>query len=291
MTPAAIAAAAPAPGHRQAVLMMAGAALAWSSAGLFTRALPLDTATMVLWRGVFGAAGLLALILVLQGAAGLRAFRHLGRAGLAYMLASGVGMLCFVGAMNNTAIANVAIIYATVPFAAALGWALLGERPTRAALIACGVALCGTAAMAGFGGDGRLAGDLLAVGMVAATAAMILLVRARPGLPTLQAAALSAVWAPLACLPFASLAGITPAHVGLLAAFGLVNTTLALALFILGSRRLRAVETALLSALETPLTPLWVWLAFAETPSLPTLAGGAIVFGAVLWFISRPAPA
>lgn len=272
--------------------MMAGAALAWSSAGVFTRALPLDTATIVAWRGLFGAAGLMALILVLQGAAGLRAFLHLGRAGMAYALASGVGMLCFVGAMNNTAIANVAIIYATVPFAAAaLGWALLGERPTRPALIACGVALCGTAVMAGFGGDGRLAGDLLAVGMVAATAAMILLVRACPGLPTLQAAALSAVWAPLACLPFASLAGLTLAHVGVLAAFGLVNTTLALALFIIGSRRLRAVETALLSALETPLTPLWVWLAFAETPSLPTLTGGAIVFGAVLWFISRPAPA
>lgn len=270
--------------------MMAGAAVAWSSAGLFTRALPLDTATIVLWRGLFGAAGLLALIIALQGVQGLRAFLHLGRAGVAYMLASGVGMLCFVGAMNNTAIANVAIIYATVPFAAAaLGWALLGERPSRAALIACGVALAGTGLMAGLGGDGRLAGDLLAVGMVAATAAMILLVRAHPGLPTLQAAALSAVWAPLVCLPFASTVGITPTTVALLAAFGIVNTTLALALFIIGSRRLRAVETALLSALETPLTPLWVWLAFAETPSLPTLCGGVIVFGAVVWFISRPA--
>ena len=43
--------------------------------------------------------------------------------------------------------------------------------------------------------------------------------------------------------------------------------------------------TGLMGALETPLTPLWVWLVFAETPSLPTLAGGALVLVAVGWFI------
>ena len=89
----------------------------------------------------------------------------------------------------------------------------------------------------------------------------------------------------LACLPFATLAGITPGNVALMAAFGLINSTLGFALFIFGSRRAAPVVTGLMGALETPLTPLWVWLVFAETPSLPTLAGGALVMLAVGWFI------
>lgn len=73
--------------------------------------------------------------------------------------------------------------------------------------------------------------------------------------------------------------------IGFPIAFGIVNTIAGAALFILGSRCLPAVETALISALETPMTPLWVWLAFVETPPPLTLLGGAIVLTAVLWYI------
>ena len=58
--------------------------------------------------------------------------------------------------------------------------------------------------------------------------------------------------------------------------------TLGLTLFTIGSRLIPAAETALISALETPLAPLWVWLAFGETVSAQTLVGGAIVMAAVV---------
>ena len=262
--------------------------MAWSTAGLFARAIPLDTPTVILWRGMFGAAGLIGLLLVLKGARGLADFGRLGRAGLLYALASGLGMLTFVGALKATTIAHVAIIYATIPFAAAaLGWLVLRERPSRAALITSTVALVGAATMVGLGGEGHLTGDLLAVAMVICMAAMMVIARARPQLPTLAAGALSSLWAPLACLPFATMAGITPGNVALMAGFGLINTSLGFGLFIAGSRHLPAVTTALVGALETPLTPLWVWLVFGETPSPPTMAGGAVVFAAVLWFIRQ----
>jgi drug/metabolite transporter (DMT)-like permease len=41
------------------------------------------------------------------------------------------------------------------------------------------------------------------------------------------------------------------------------------------------IETALIGSLDAPLAPLWVWLAFKETPSASTLIGGSIVFAAV----------
>jgi drug/metabolite transporter (DMT)-like permease len=280
---------------RFALWLLFGATLAWSSAGLFARAIPLDTPTVILWRGLAGAAGLVLVLLILKGREGLRDFGRIDRIGWLYVLVNGCGMLLFVGALKNTTIANVAIIYATVPFAAAgLGWLVLREVPSLAAILASTLALIGAVVMVGLGGDGHWTGDLMAAGMVAAMAAIIVIARARPQMPAVAAGTLSAIWAPLACLPFATMEGITPGTVSLMFAFGLVNSTLGFALFVYGSRRAAPVVTGLMGALETPLTPLWVWLVYAETPSAPTLMGGALVVVSVCWFIlleSRRAPA
>ena len=272
--------------RRTGLILLFGATLAWSSSGLFARAIPLDTATVILWRGLFGAAGLFATLLALRGWQGIHDFAHLGRAGWLYALCSGLGMLLFVGSLKATTIAHVAIIYATVPFAAAaLGWLVLREVPSRAAMLASTLALAGSVTMVGLGGDGHWQGDLMALGMVVAMAAIIVIARARPQLPALAAGTVSAIWAPLACLPFASLDGVTAGNVALMAGFGLINSTLGFALFIFGSRHAAPVVTGLMGALETPLTPLWVWLVFAETPTAATLAGGGLVLLAVCWFI------
>jgi len=279
--------------HRQGIFMLLGATLAWSTSGLFARAIPLDTPTVILWRGLAGAAGLFVTLWWLRGREGFRDFTRLGAAGWAYSVCSGLGMLLFVGALKATSIAHVAIIYATLPFVAAfLGWWLLKEPPGRAGFLAAGLALVGAVVMVGLGDDGTLIGDLMAFGMVLAMAALILIARGRPDTPTLAAGALSAVWAPLAMVPFASLAGLDAPNLLLLAGFGLVNSTLGFALFVLGSRHTTPVETALIGALETAVTPLWVWLVFYETPTVPTLIGGAMVMAAsvghILWTARHP---
>ena len=274
--------------HRQGVLMLLGATLAWSSAGLFARAIPLDTPTVILWRGLAGAVGLLAVHLWMRGRDGLRDFTRLGWAGVAYALCSGCGMLMFVGSLKATSIAHVAIIYATLPFVAAgLGWLILREAPGKAGLLAAALALAGASVMVGLGNDGALLGDIMAFGMVLSMAAMILIARGCPDMPALAAGTLSAIWAPLAMIPFSTMAGLDGTNLLLLAAFGLINSTLGFALFVLGSRHTSPVETALIGALETALTPVWVWLVFHETPTTPTLIGGAMVLtasvGHILW--------
>lgn len=282
--------------HRHGILLLLGATLAWSTSGLFARAIPLDTPTVILWRGLAGAAGLFATLWWLRGAEGFRDFRRLGWAGWAYALSSGLGMLLFVGSLKATSIAHVAIIYATLPFVAAfLGWWLLKEPPGRAGILAAGLALVGAAVMVGLGGDGTLIGDLMAFGMVLAMAGLILIGRGSPATPTLAAGTLSAVWAPLAMVPFASLSGLDAPNLILMAGFGLINSTLGFALFALGSRHTTPVETALIGALETALTPVWVWLVFHETPTTPTLIGGAMVMAAsvghILWTARQPVQA
>lgn len=281
--------------HRQGILMLLVATLAWSTSGLFARAITVDTPTMILWRGLAGAAGLMVVLWWLKGAEGFRDFRRLGRAGWAYALFSGLAMLLFVGSLRNTSIAHVAIIYATLPFVAAfLGWLILREPPGRAGILAAALALAGAAVMVGLGNDGALIGDLMAFGMVLAVAGMILIARGTPQAPMLAAGTLSAIWAPLAMVPFATLAGIDGPNILLMIAFGLINSTLGFALFVIGSRHTTPVETALVGALETALTPVWVWLVFLETPTTPTLIGGVMVMtaslGHILWTARQPVP-
>jgi drug/metabolite transporter (DMT)-like permease len=55
-----------------------------------------------------------------------------------------------------------------------------------------------------------------------------------------------------------------------------------LILFTGGVRLIPAAEAGLMSVLESILSPLWVWIALRETPNADTLAGGAIVLGAIV---------
>lgn len=268
--------------YRVGLALVTASAIAWSTAGFFTRLIPLDTWTLLAWRGVSGAVGIAVVIIILERGRGVSDFMRLGWAGWLFALVSGAGMICFILALRHTTVAHVAVIYAAVPFVAAtLAWVLMREAPTKGAVVASLIAFAGVVMMVGFGREGSLFGDLLAFGMTTALALMMVIARQSPGLPVMQAACLSALLSGMVCWPFGAPAAVSASDFLLLALFGLVNSALGLVLFTLGARRLPAIETALIGALDAPLAPLWVWLAFSETPDSATLIGGSIVFVAV----------
>ena len=274
--------------HKLGLLLVFTSTLAWSTAGLFTRAISQDIFTVLVWRGLFGTAGLLAVILWRDGPQGLRTLLWLGRAGWAYALISGLGMVCYIAALRMTSVAHVVIIYATVPFmTAGLAWVMMRQRPSRDAVIASGIAFAGAVVMVGLGGDGNLVGDFLALLMTLSMALMMVIARKHPKIPTLPAGTASSILGVLICLPFAAPGVPEWDQLLLLAGFGLVNSSLGFALFLMGSAKIPPIETALLGAMEASLAPLWVWMIFAETPTTPTMIGAAIVLFAVLWHIIR----
>jgi drug/metabolite transporter (DMT)-like permease len=71
----------------------------------------------------------------------------------------------------------------------------------------------------------------------------------------------------------------------ILALFGIATTSLAYLLFLLGARHIPSGEAGLLGLLDTVLSPLWVWLAFGETPTTAALLGGGIVLMSVVWYL------
>jgi drug/metabolite transporter (DMT)-like permease len=273
----------PASAHRRGVLLISGSALAWSLGGLFTRLLPLDSWTLLAWRGVFGAMGILMVLVVLRQQAEWRAFWRMGWRGALFVAQAALGMTLYLTALRHTSVANVAVIYATTPLlAAALAWLVLREKPTGRAVVATLAALLGVAVMVRFGPPGNWLGDLCALGMTLSMAVTTVVARNYPNIPILVTACLSSLLSGLVAWPFGTPLAVTGHELWLLALFGFINFAIGLPLFTLGARLLPAIETALIGALDAPLAPLWVWLVFAEVPGASTLLGGVIVFGAVL---------
>lgn len=268
--------------YRTGLVLVTISAIAWSTAGLFTRLISLDAWTLLAWRGMIGAAGIAVAAIVLDRENMLSGFLRLGKAGWLYAVVSGAGMIFFITSLRHTTVAHVAVIYAAVPFvAAALAWVVLRERPARPSILASFAAFAGVIVMVGFGQDGSVFGDLLAFGMTLCMAAMMVIARFDQKIPVMHAAYLSALLSGFFCWPFSEALSVSGPDFLLLFAFGLANSALGLTLFTLGARRLPAVETALIGSLDAPLAPLWVWIAFRETPSPITILGGLIVFAAV----------
>ncbi len=272
--------------HFLGVVCVIGATIAWSTAGFFTLSVSVDTPTVLVWRGIFGIASLLVLLLLREGLQGISGFSQLGVMGWAFASAGAIAVLMNIIALRETSVAHVAIIYATTPFfAAGLGWFFLREHPSRTAIIASVIALGGAVIMIGLGAEGTLFGDALAFLSAIAFAGVIIIARRNPGIPNLPAAILAVVMSTVVAAPFMSDFVVPHDDLPMLAAFGIVNSALGIALFFIGSKHLPAVQTALITALETPLAPFWIWLAFGSVPGLLTLAGGAIVIAAVIWHI------
>jgi drug/metabolite transporter (DMT)-like permease len=268
--------------YRLGLVLVTASAVAWSTAGFFTRLIPLDSWTLVAWRGIFGAIGIATVILVIERQGAWRAVCEMDWPGWLFAIVSAAGMIFFIMSLRHTTVAHVAVIYATVPFVAAvLGWLVMGERPTIRAILASIVALAGVVVMMGLAVEGSLFGASLAFGMTICVAGMMVIARRYRSISVMPAACLSALLSGLICWPFGEPLSVSGYELFLLALFGLVNSALGLALFTLGARLLPAIETALIGALDAPLAPVWVWLAFGETPSIGTLAGGLIVFVAV----------
>jgi len=273
------------PQHRLGIVLVLAAAVAWSTAPLFTRLLPFDSWTILFWRGLFGG-GLIAAIMVLtQGRAGLRDLAGIGGNGWVVASLSTLGMVTFIPALQLTSVSNVAIIIATGPFvAAALAWLWLREAARWQTLLASGVALCGvTIIVSNVRASSDILGIALACLMILAIATMTVTIRRHHGTPMVAAAALSNILGSIVSIPFAhGITSVTEADLIILAMFGFFQVALGLTLYVLGSRLLPSGQASLIATLETPLMPFWVWLAFQETPTPRALLGGALVIGAVI---------
>lgn len=274
--------------HTAGVLLVLGSAAAFSLAGVLTKLVASDAWTVVCWRGFFGAP--LIVLYVMWRARGrpLGATFRLGWRGWVLATITSLTSAAFIAAFKLTYVANVVIVYATVPFvAAALGWLALRERVRAATMAAAMAALAGVAIMvSGSAGAGHLAGDLLAVLMTVGMAVYMVLIRVLRRTPVVLALAASSLQLFAAGWVLGDPLAVSAGDFALLALFG-VAFALGAVLLTEGTRLIPAAEAGLLGTADTPLAVLLAWLALAELPPAASVVGGAIALGAVIAHAGR----
>ena len=267
--------------------MVIGSAVLWSTGGLFARALPLDTAGLVLWRSVFAALTLGTIAIARGGPARLLAARHTGWVGALFAGTSIVSSMAYIIALRLTTVATEMTIYAALPFmATAIAFFWIHERVTRRFVAAAALVFGGIALMAS---DARAAADwggiVAALVMTGGFAAQLVAIRRHGRVDVLVLNTWAAALCVPVCLPFAHLALPPLPVLAGAACYGALTTGFAYILALEGGRRISPGEVGFISMLDVVLGPLWVWLAFAETPGWRVLAGGVLVLAVVCWYL------
>lgn len=279
--------------HRRAVALMVLATLLWSIAGVVTR--HLDAARsfeVTFWRSLFNALTLLLLLLPLRGRALFRDILAGDRVIWFSGLCWAVMYTAFMVALTLTSVANVLVAMATGPLLTALAARLfLGQRLPGRTWAAIAVAGLGIAWM--FGAEASrgasLLGSLVALGVPLGSSANFTVLQQRAGVAQqggarqdmLPAVLLGALLSTAVTLPLAWPLQASGHDIGLLALLGTVQLAIPCLLVVRLSRELPATELALLALLEVIFGVLLAWVGAGEAPGASTLAGGALVLGAL----------
>jgi len=272
--------------RRRGLLFVLGATFLWSLAGLFARLIPnLDFGAVLFWRAGFG--GMCGLLLAFSDwrRGRLEARRLLNPMAPVVIFLSATAISAYVAALLTTTVADVLVIYATLPFfAAGMAFVLTGERASRRTLIAAGVAMIGMVVMVAGGlGQGRWVGQAFAFLMTVTFAGLVVVQRRDAELPVAPINALAALVAAAFGFTASRNVSVSPFELGVLFLFGVTTITIAFAMFMEGAKHVPSAEAALIAMLDVVVGPLLVLLAFGERPSGATLIGGAFVLAAALW--------
>jgi drug/metabolite transporter (DMT)-like permease len=272
--------------RRRGVLLVLFATILWSLAGVYTRLLNhLDLWTILSGRAFFGGLciSVWGIVEYRRGSLGPRF--GLGALAPLLILLSATAIASYIAAVKTTTVADVLVIYATMPFVtAALAFLITGERASRRTIIAAGIALCGVVIMVAGGiGGGRLLGQALAMLMTLTFGLMVVLQRRSPGMSMTSVNAGGAFVCSAFAFHFSPLPALGAHDIAILFLFGLTTVCLAFVTFMEGAKHIPAAEAGLISMLDVVIGPLWVFLGFGENPGASAILGGAIVFCAVIW--------
>lgn len=265
-----------------AVMVIVATAL-WATLGSVIRVCAAGPWNVIFWRGAAGGAVLL-LVIVARHRRPWAQFAALGAPGAILALAFAAGTTLFVVALRHSTVSDVAVVYATLPFAAAgLAWIWMRE-PSRAgflmaaALTLGGVCIC----LGGAVGGGRLGGDAIAAAMTLAYAVTIVMLRRHPDVPVAAAACATSLVTAIAGAVLGNPLSVAPPEIAMLVISGMVQGVLADVIFMRGSQLIPANRTALIATLDTPIAALSAWIVLGELPPPLTLLGGGLILVAVL---------
>lgn len=257
-------------------ILIASAALLWSTGGLAIKLVPLPPLGVIFWRSIISF-----LFLVAVFRPGLDRFR---KASLGTAAVYALMILTFVTATKLTTAANAIFLQYTGPLYVLLLAPFLLKEPFRKVdALAIGAALGGMSLFfVGRLDSGALTGNLVAVASGVFFGGTVLMLRRDQSRDAMASVLLGNLFAALISLPFAigSLA-LDGRGIALVLFLGIVQMGISYTLFVRGLSAVAAAEASLLGMLEPMFSPVWAFLGIGERPSGWAVLGGAIVLVSV----------
>jgi drug/metabolite transporter (DMT)-like permease len=272
--------------RRRGILLIAIAALLWSTGGIGIKAVADSALKVTFYRSLFAA---IALFLLFRRRARWRSTPAFVFAIISY----GTCLTSFVVATKWTTAANAIFLqYAGVVWVLLFSPLVVREPMRSRDVIAIVVAMCGMALFFVGKFEARgMAGNAMALVSSVFFAALILALRREH-----DAAESAITWGnaalALALLPVVGRdLALTPKSLAVLLFLGLFQIAFAYVLFVRGLKYVTATQASLTGMLEPVSNPIWVLLFLGERPSGFAVIGAIIVLAAIAWHTMGGEPA
>ncbi len=273
----------------QGRLLIALAALLWSTSGAFNKILTgqtflgLDTPEIQPLQIAFGRVLFAGMVLVPTVRRRDITFRPMM---IAMAVSFAVMNGTFIWAMSVGTAANAIVLQYTAPmwmYLASVCW--LGEAADRRNLAALALGLVGISVIfAGGWQGGQLKVVVIALISGLGFAAVMIFLRVLRDASSRWLTVVNHVFGALALLPLiVSLPLPSPAQIAFLFLYGAVQMGIPYWLVARGLRSVSPQEAGTITLFEPILNPLWAFLVVAEVPSKFELVGGGFILGALAW--------
>lgn len=267
--------------RRRAVVYLFVAAICWSLGGLLIKLVAWNPVAIAGMRSAIACGFLLFFF---------RPRLRLSRLEILSGIAYAATVVLFVLANKLTTAANAILLqYGAPVYVALLSQWLLGEVPSRFDWLTVSTVIGG---MILFFFDrltpGNMVGNLIAIGSGVAFAFLIVTLRMQKDAEPLQSVFVGNLFAALVGFPFFFSGTLNKESLVGLALLGTIQIGLSYFLYAQAIRRVKALEASLIPMIEPVLNPLWVLLAFGESPGRWALLGGSVILLSVfLRYLSR----
>lgn len=269
--------------HLKGLLITILGVMILSPDSLFIRLANTNSWTILFWRGLLFALGIVLIILFIYRTRFVHQFLKIGKLGVLLGAFMGVSTVFFVIGIQNTSIANVLVIISTSSvFSALLSHFFLKEKTQFRTWLTMFI-IIGAMALIMFDSyhSGGFWGDLSALMVAMIIAANFTITRQSKDINMVPAMAIGGLVTSIisglvivfsVTIPLALEAEAVP----YVLANGVV-TTLAFALIMIGPRYLPASEVSMIMQLEAVFGTYLGWLYLNETPSMQAIIGGVTI--------------
>ena len=262
--------------RRTAILFLILAALLWSTAGVFVKALDWGPMSILAGRGLF--TSMVFLVYMRRLPTKITRWTLLAAAG------SIATQFLFVTSTKLTTAANSIFLQYTAPiYVVLLAYWLLREKPSRSDWLAMGIIFLGLFLFFGdqLSPDG-LYGNILAVLSGVTSAVMMVAFRAQKDATPEDSILIASLVIAIFGFPSVLKETWTVANWLIVAYLGVFQIGLAFIFFTKGIKHIPALEANLIGTLEPILSPVWVFLFIGERMGSSALLGGLVVLVGVI---------